>query len=193
MTWPAKHLTADDLDAFHSEALSGDVRLHLETCEACRRLIANDRFVLDQLAGLPAYQPAVGFIDRVMRRVAIGAPAKVPVLSFPRLTRRQVGAISALVAVMMLSVIWSAANRPVLESWLDGITATLWATATNAITLVSAQVAEHPWFEWVRQFFGSPVRLALIVTTILVAYGSGLIALRRMVTPTSGAVPNANV
>src|SRR5262245_49484861 len=114
MTWPTKHLTADDLDAFHSEALSGDVRLHLETCDDCRRLITNDRFVLDQLGRLPAYQPSLSFAERVMTRVSIGAPAKVPVLSFPRLTRRQLAAISTLAAVMVLSVAWSAINRTAL-------------------------------------------------------------------------------
>lgn len=189
--WPTKHLTADDLDAFHSEALSSEMRLHLETCEECRRLVLLDRQVLDLLAQVPSYGPSNAFADRVMAGVRIGSPAPVPVLSFPRFTKRRIAAMVGLAAGMVASVGWSAANRPLLESWLDGSAAALWDWGTvlwqNGLTYLAAQ----PWFESLRSASGSPVRLAAVGALTIGLYATGLLTLRRLVTPSAGSVSNA--
>ena len=113
--WPTMHFTADDLDAFHTEALSNEMRLHLETCDQCRRLVVEDRELLTRLDALGDYGPHAGFADRVMARVAIGGPIAVPVLSFPRFTAQRIAAMIALAAGLVASVAWSAANRALLS------------------------------------------------------------------------------
>ncbi len=190
-TWPKNHLTADDLDAFHSEALSSEMRLHLETCEDCRRLVVLDRQVLEMLGRAPSYAPSAEFADRIMARVQVGKPAPVPVLSFPRWTRRRIAAMVGVAAGMAASVAWSAVNRQLLESWLDGSTAALWNTGAvlwqNGLTYLAAQ----PWFEGIRSLVGSPVRLGAIGALTIALYATGLLTLRRLVTPSAGSVSNA--
>src|SRR5512147_1165814 len=75
--WPVNHLTADDLDAFHSASLSDAAREHLDECEACRTMAHLDAMVLSRLAALPAYAPNPGFADQVMARVHRPEPAIV--------------------------------------------------------------------------------------------------------------------
>jgi hypothetical protein len=188
--WPTNHLTADDLDAFHSEALSSEMRLHLETCEDCKRLVVLDREVLQLLSRLPAHEPRVGFADRVLARVTVGAPAPVPVLSFPKLTRRRVAALSALAAGMVASVAWSAANRPALQQWLEGAGASLWSWGTSTWESGWSFLTAQPWFETIRVASGTPIRIAALAAVGVGLYAVGLVALRRLVTP-SGAVSNA--
>ena len=179
--WPTQHFTADDLDAFHTEALSNEMQLHLETCEDCRRLAVLDRRVLAMMDRLPSFGPRDGFADRVMARVTVGSPAPVPVLSYPKLTRRRIAALSALAAGMVASVAWSTINRGLLESWLDRTS--LWQ---QGLSLLAAQ----PWYDSIRSVSGEPVRLAVIAACTIGLYATGLIALRRLVTPT-GSVSNA--
>jgi hypothetical protein len=191
--WPTKHLTTDDLDAFHSEALPGEMRLHLETCEDCRYLVAADRELVNLLGHLPAYEPHQGFADRVMTRVAINEPAPVPVLSFPKLTRRRVAAMSALAAGICLSVAWSVTNRAVLDGWLATVQAGAADAGWTAFRALAANVTEQSWYESLRQFVGTPSRVAMVATATLVLYLSGLAALRRLITPSGPAVSNAGI
>jgi len=190
-TWPTKHFTADDLDAFHSEALSSEMRLHLESCPDCQKLAKLDREVLALLRELPSYAPRADFGERVMSRVTVEKPGPVPVLSFPRLTRRRIAALTALAAGMVASVAWSSSNRVLLDAWLDGTAASLfnWGSALwqNGVAELTAQ----PWFETVRQVSDTPLRLALAAVAMVGLYGSGIFALRRLVTPSAGTVSNA--
>ncbi len=43
---PINHLTADDLDAFHSASLTDLARAHLEECQECRSMALLDRIIL---------------------------------------------------------------------------------------------------------------------------------------------------
>lgn len=190
-TWPPKHLTADDLDAFHSEALGSDVRAHLDTCAECRDLVVLDRRVLAMLAQMPSLAPRAGFADGVLSRVRIADPTPVPVLSYPRLTRGRAAAIVATVVGMAASAAWSVANRSLLDAWLDRTATGLLNTGTalwqNGLTFVASQ----PWFETVRQLSGTPARLVLASVVAVGVYATGLVALRRLVTPSTGTVSNA--
>lgn len=190
-TLPMKHLTADDLDAFHSEAIGSDMRNHLDRCDDCRELVVLDRKVLAMLSRMPDLQPRSGFADRVMERVAVAPPVTVPVLSYPRFTRRRLAGITALATGMAASAAWSVANRAALDAWLDRVGAGLlgWGTALwqNGLGFVSSQ----PWFDTVRELPDAPGRLALGALLICGAYASGLFALRRLVTPSTGTVSNA--
>lgn len=190
--WPTQHLTADDLDAFHSGALSSEMRLHLETCDACRALGANDFEVVSALERLRPFAPAPGFVDRVMAQVVVGQPARVPLLSFPTLSRRRLAAVGALAAGLAASVVWSAANRTELEAWLNGIGAGLVQAGWAAVRSAAAAVAQQPWFETVRSGWLVPGRLAVAGGALVLAYGSGILALRRLLTPSAGPVSNAS-
>lgn len=188
---PTTHFSADDLDAFHTEALSSEMRLHFETCPDCRRLAALDREVLSMMNRLPSYGPRDGFGDRVMARVQIASPAPVPVLSFPRLTTPRRAALGALAAGMLVSVAWSVANRSLLDAWLDGTGAALWHSGTAFWQQTLAALTAAPWFETLRQLSATPVRLVAGGLLAFGLYAGGLMALRRLVTPSAGTVSNA--
>lgn len=190
MKSPPNHLTADDLDAFHTEALRSEMRIHLESCEDCRRLVILDRDVLSQMNRLPSYGPRPGFADRVMARVAIAVPAPVPVLSYPKLTSRRIGSLVALAAGMVVSVAWSAANRSLLDGWVAGAESALWSSGTALWHQTLAVLTGTSWFESLRQLTGAPVRLAATAILIVGSYAGGVVALRRLAMP--GAGPGAN-
>jgi hypothetical protein len=190
--WPTKHFTAEDLDAFHTEALSNEMRLHLETCEQCRHLVVTDRELLALLSGLGSYGPSQGFEDRVMARVAMSGPARVPVLSFPRFTPRRLAGLGSLAAGLVASVAWSAANRTALDGWLAGVGTNLVATGWSWVRAAGAILTEQPWFGTVAETWDSPVRIAATAAAFLGAYALGLIALRRLITPSADPVSGAS-
>lgn len=189
--WPTKHFTADDLDAFHVEALNSEMRLHLETCEDCRRLVVADRFVLDALGRLESFSPRAGFADRVMARIEIARPSPAPVLSFPRFTRPRIAAVAAVAAGVVASVAWSAANRATLDAWVNTAGAETARAAWLALRGLAANVAGQPWFEAIRAGVMAPGRLAIGAVIGIAVYASGLLALRRLMTPSADTVPHA--
>ena len=193
MTPLPTHFSADDLDAFHSGALNRDSQLHLETCDACRQLVVSDRFVLDALGRLARYQPRTGFSDLVMTRITVGQPAAVPVLSYPRFTRRRIAALVALAAGIVLSVAWSATNRSLLDGWLTGTGAAFFASGRASVEFLLRGVAQQSWYQTIREIALSPVRVALVAGATVALYGSGLMALRRLITPSGGPVSNAGI
>jgi hypothetical protein len=186
--WPTQHFTAEDLDAFHVEALSSEMQLHLETCDECRRMVALDRKVLAMMTRLPSYGPKDGFADRVMARVVVGSPAPVPVLSYPKLTRPRLVALTALAAGLVASIAWSSANRAILDGWLDGGGATVWNWGNTIWQQSVAFLASQPWYEGLRAMSAGPGRMAILAVATIGLYTSGLIALRRLVAPSSGSV-----
>jgi hypothetical protein len=191
-TWPTAHLTGDDLDALHSEACSAEVKLHLETCDACRSLADSDHALLTALEQLQPYDVPPSFVDRVMERVVVLDPAPVPVLSFPALNRpRRVGLL-AVAAAMFLSVVWAATNRTVLDTWLTSITAELTRVGWLTLRAAAATIADQPRVESLEGTWFTPLRIAGLAVAGALAYGSGLFALRRLLTPSAGPVSNAN-
>ena len=186
----SNHFTADDLDAFHTGALSAEVRLHLETCVECKLLVAADRQVLELLGSMTILAPSAGLVDRVISQVQIAEPVPVPVLSYPKFTRPRIAAAVALAAGMIASVGWSSVYGALLQQWLDGSTAALWNFGTSAWQTAAGILTSQPWFESARQFSDAPFRLALFAAVLVGCYGTGLLALRRLVTPAAGTVPN---
>jgi hypothetical protein len=190
---PTLHLTVDELDAFHSGALSREARFHLETCSACQALATSDRDLVSHLERVSVLGPTAGFADRVMSRVTVAEPVVVPVLSFPTLTRRQVFALAALAAGIVISVAWSATNRPFLDALLSGTGAGLADAGWAAFRGIAAVVSEQPWFETVRRTATAPFPIALISFTTVAIFASGLVVLRRLVSPSAATVSSAGV
>lgn len=191
--WPVNHLTADDLDAFHSASLSPLAREHLAECEECRTMAQLDRVVLSALASLPSYAPSPRFADLILERVHRPASAPGRVLA-PRL--RTSWLRPALAASLFLglgaSIVWSLFNRGLLLSWIQLSAAETGRTLWLGVRVVATNVTAQPWYAPLRDFASSPGRVALLVLGLLITYAAALYALRRLLTPPSRPVPHAN-
>jgi hypothetical protein len=190
--WPINHLTAEDLDAFHSASLSAEARAHLDECEECRTMAELDRVVIDALAALPALAPHHGFADRVMTTVRQPAPAfvRVPASRGAR-TWVRLAAAAMLVVSLGASIVWSLSNRDLLQSWIQLSTAETGRMLWLGVRVMATNLTAQPWYAPVREFVSSPGRLAVLVAGALVAYGAALAALRRLLTPPSVPVRHA--
>ena len=187
MTWPIQHLTADDLDAFHSASLSIAAREHLDECAECRALVTTDAALLKALAALPALEPSAGFADRVMARVEVKRPALVRV----RVPSRVALAATLLVA-LGASIGWSLFNRAQLASWLDQSATLIGRAVWDAVRGVASNLTEQPWFAGLRGFASSTARVVLAGGGLLIAYGAAVYALRRLLVPPSRPVAHAD-
>ena len=190
--WPINHLTAEDLDAFHSASLSVEARAHLDECEECRTMAELDRVVINALAALPALGPHHGFADRVMTRVRQPVPAvvRVPASRGAR-TWVRLAAAAMLVVSLGASIVWSLSNRDLLQSWIQLSTAETGRMLWLGVRVMATNLTAQPWYAPVREFVSSPGRLAVLVAGALVAYGAALAALRRLLTPPSVPVRHA--
>ena len=187
MTWPIKHLTADDLDAFHSASLSVEDQKHLEECEDCRALVQQDSALLAALASLPRFEPSSGFADRVMARVE---PARAGGAVVPLLRRRRLAIAATLAVSLGASVVWSWFNRDLLLSWLNQSAAAVGSTMWTAVRVAAVNLTEQSWFAGLADFASSSGRLALAAGGLLVGYGAALFGLKRLLVPPSRPVPD---
>lgn len=187
MTWPTQHLTADDLDAFHSASLNATARQHLEECADCRSLAHSDRALLDALAALPAFEPAGGFADRVMARVARPGAAVVPLFR-----RRRLALAATVVLAVGASAVWSVFNREVLLSWLDQSATAAGNTLWTGVRVAAVNLTEQRWFAGLAEFASSSGRVALAAGGLLVGYGAALFGLKRLLVPPSRPVSHVN-
>jgi predicted anti-sigma-YlaC factor YlaD len=190
--WPINHLTADDLDAFHSASLTDLARAHLEECEECRSMALLDRSILNALATLPGYAPRPEFAAAVMARVRRPEPALAR-SSRPRSPAAWGKAALAAMVVVSLgaSIVWSLLNRDLLLSWINTTTAETGRTIWLGVRVVATNVTAQPWYAPLREFASSPGRLVALVSGSLVLYGAALVALRRLLTPPSRPVSHA--
>jgi predicted anti-sigma-YlaC factor YlaD len=191
--WPANHLTADDLDAFHAASLTAAAKEHLEACEECRTMALLDRALLDALAALPSYAPRPEFAERVMARVRRPEPAAVRRL-IPRTRAVWVKAAVAASVVVSLgaSIVWSLFNRELLLSWINTSAAETGRTIWLGVRMVATNLTAQPWYDPLREFASSPGRLAAVGSGVLVIYGAAVYAMRRLLTPPSRPVPHAH-
>jgi hypothetical protein len=182
------HLTPDDLDALLLGTEQEGVHFHLETCAECRALVVADRNVVVALESLPALAPRAGFADRVMAGVTrpVAVPRRLPAL-----------ARAAAVALVFLSglagsISWTLANQPMLLGWRN--TGIRWAEGWIQVGLSGlwAELSRQSWFGAMQSAFGSPTRLAVALTGMLLIYAAGLVALRRLTAlPSSGTASHA--
>jgi hypothetical protein len=191
--WPINHLTADDLDAFHSASLTDQAREHLEECEECRSMALLDRSILDALATLPSYAPRPEFAARVMARVRRPEPA---VVRFFRPRSRaawgRVAWAATVVVSLGASIVWSLFNRDLLLSWINTSAAETGRTVWLGVRVVVTNLTAQPWYAPLREFAASPGRLVALASGSLVVYGAAFVALRRLLTPPSRPVPHAH-
>jgi len=193
MKWPINHLTADDLDAFHTASLTDQAREHIEECAECRHMALLDHAVLNALAALPSYAPAPVFADHVMARVRRPESALARLLA-PRSSAawRRLAVAASIVVSLGASVVWSLLNRDLLLSWIDTSAAETGRTIWLGVRVVATNVTAQPWYAPLRDFVSSPGRLVALVSGSLVMYAVALAALRRLLTPPSRPVPHAH-
>ena len=188
MTWPIQHLTAEDLDAFHSASLNPTAAKHIQECQECRTLLEQDRVLVEALESLPLFDARADFADRVLERVGTPAPAlarRIP------LRRRFALAASVLVA-LGASAGWALFNRGLLLSWMDGLAAgsgrALWMT----VAAVADNLADLAQVSPVADLASSPGRLALVGTALVIGYAAAMVALRRLLLLPGRPAPHAN-
>src|ERR1051325_5768232 len=190
--WPINHLTAEDLDAFHSASLSDEMREHLDECAECRAMAELDRVVLAGLAALPVLAPREGFADRVIAAVHQAPPVRAPRLVPSGRTRWiRLAAAASVVGSLGASITWSLLNRDLLLSSTHFSTAEPGRLLWLGVRVVATNLTAQPWYSSLRELVSSPGRLAAVVSGSLVVYGAALAALRRLLTPPSRPVPHA--
>jgi hypothetical protein len=184
--WPLNHLTAEDLDAFHSASLSTAAQQHLEECAECRTLVQQDRALLAALAGLPSFEPSAGFAERVMTRVQVSsaAPAR-------RFAPQRVALAATLLLALGASIGWSLLNRALLLGWLNHSAAGIGRALWMGVRIVATNLSDQAWFSSLRALLSSSGKVALAGGVLLLAYGAALYALRRLLAAPGPAVPHA--
>lgn len=191
--WPINHLTADDLDAFHTASETAQARTHIGECAECRSMVETDRMVVQALAALPAFSPRLDFADRVLARVRRPEPILVRLLRPASWAGgRRLAIAAALVVSLGASILWSLFNRGLLLSWFQLAAEETGRTLWLGVRVVATNLAAQPWYLPLRDFASSPGRLALLVGGSLLAYVAALVAFRRVLSLPSGPVSHAN-
>ena len=192
----AEHLTPDDLDLWIAgEPLPAVRQSHLRNCPQCQELADAERVLVLRLQALPLYNPAIGFADRVMRRVDL------PVTSVAgawRLWRTRVfanplgvaasGGVAMLIGgSMAASAAWAAANQDVITGVGPWALAHGQQLLWQGVDLAGALLREQSWYAPLRAAL-TPARLAALGGVALGLYAAGMMALRRLLAlPTQAA------
>ena len=194
------HLTPEDTDAWLAGALARAALEHLAGCPACRERAETERDVVSLIAALPLMSPTPGFADRVMARVAIPQPRTVRTLDVIRrrvfASRRSLAfAASLLVLVagsMAGSIVWTLGHQETLAALGAWLTAQAGQVAWLGVRGIASNFIEQPWFAGLRALAASPGRLWLATALALVAYLSGVLALRRLLALPTPRVAHAS-
>jgi|SRR6476661_2143566 hypothetical protein len=195
------HLTPEDLDAWLVGALAPAMQEHLAGCPACQERADTEREILGLIAGLPLVGPAPGFADRVMARVAVAQPLRVRTIDLVRqrvfASRRTLAFATSLLVVvigsMAGSIVWTLGHQETLAALGSWLTAQAGQAAWLGVRGVASNFIEQPWFEGFRALASSPARLAIASGLALLAYLSGVLALRRLLALPTPQVAHAGV
>jgi hypothetical protein len=173
---PGPHLSPDDVESWLSGILDAERTRHLDLCQECFDRAQVEREIVEQLAALPLMAPSSGFADRVMASVSVK----------PRLfaTRRSIaiaaGLALAVVGSMAASIAWTLANQEVLASVGQWILAQGAQAGWLALRGLASNFIEQPWYASARALAEHPGWLAAATGGALLAYLSGVFALRRL-------------
>lgn len=181
----AKHLTADELDAFLTESSSHLVASHVATCLACAAMVERDRHLVGAMAALPYFTVPPGFSDRVMAQVAVASASVATAvgISTPRSAaarRRALGAVLLAGGGIAAGFVWASAHPAAALRWstpaLQDAGHTLWVSLQTIVANATGQ----PWFSSVRDTLATPIRAFAATAGIAGAYAFGLMGLRRL-------------
>lgn len=194
------HLTPEDFDAWLAGALAPASQEHLAGCPTCLERADTEREVVALIAGLPLMTPASGFADRVMARVALAQPATVSTLELIRrrvfASRRSLafaaGLLAVVVSSMAGSIVWTLGHQDTLAALGAWLSAQAAQAAWLGVRGVASNFIEQPWFAGFRTLAASPARLWIATALALVAYLSGVLALRRLLALPTPRVAHAS-
>jgi len=185
---PGPHLSPADVENWLSGILDAERARHLDLCPECFDRAQVEREIVEQIAALPPMGPAVGFADRVMASVTIADPFALR--SFQTLrqrifaTRRSITIAASLALVlvgsMAASIAWTMANQEVLASVGNWVLAQGTQAGWLALRGLASNFIEQPWYESARALVDHPGRLAIALGVAMLAYLSGVFALRRL-------------
>lgn len=199
MTFDTLHLTLDDFDALIDGQLDIVKLRHLDTCGECRDFVRAERELAARLAALPLFAPSEQFAERVMRAIVPAGASMVPARAGWRariLGSRRSLALAASLTVAVLgsmgaSIAWSLSHPDALASagnWLLSEAGTwLWVGVRG----LASNLFEQPWYDRVRSTLGSPERLAIFSGSLSLAYLTGVLTLRRLMTAPASGVTRA--
>lgn len=193
---PGPHLSPDDVELWLSGTLDAERTRHLELCAECFDRVQAEREIVEQLSALPLMAPSADFEDRVMARVTVADPfalrsLRQRVFASRRSMAVAAGLVLALVGSMAASVAWSLANQEVLASAGSWLLAQGAQAGWLALRGLASNFIEQPWYESARAFADNPARLSAALGAVVLAYLSGMLALRRLLALPSQQVAHA--
>jgi hypothetical protein len=188
------HLTPEDLDAWLAGALAPAAQEHLAGCPACQERADTEQEIVALISGLQ-------LADRVMARVTVPQPLQVRTLDLLRrrvfTSRRSMafaaGLLLVIVGSMAGSVVWTLGHQETLTALGSWLTAQAGQAAWLGVRGVASNFIEQPWFAGFRELASSPARLAIASGLALLAYLSGVLALRRLLALPTPQVAHAGV
>lgn len=194
------HLTLEDLDAWLAGTLAPAAEAHLAGCPSCRERAETEGEVVALISALPLMGPTADFADRVMARVAVVQPLRMRTIDLIRqrvfASRRSLAfAASLLVLVagsMAGSVVWTLHHQETLTALGTWLTAQAGQAAWLGVRGVASNFIEQPWFAGFKAMAASPERLGIVTGLALVAYLSGVLALRRLLALPTPRVAHAS-
>ena len=182
-----KHLTADELDALHTDSSSHLIASHIATCPACAAMVERDGKLVALLAALPYFDVSAGFSDRVMRGLAPRQAPEVaaPVIASPRVVaarRRAIGTLLLAGGGVAAGFAWATAHPADALRWsapaLQDTGHALWLSLQTVV----ANATEQPWFSSVQDAMATPARALFALAAAAGAYAVALVGLRRLMT-----------
>jgi anti-sigma factor RsiW len=128
-------LKISDLYEYLEDGLSpertNEVKEHLRFCRGCRRAVKERRVIAEAASTLPPFEVPEDFPERVMSRIS-GLRT--------RSSGWLIGLVSGSSLLTLISVIWIASGRNVLEFFASA-SQTFWETAKNAAVLTAKLAA----------------------------------------------------
>jgi len=197
---PGPHLTPDELDAWLAGMLPAPAQEHLAHCAACRERAEMEREVVHLLQAVPLLSPTPGFADRVMARVTVPEPVRVPALAGVRralATRRGIAVAAGLVVLLLGSmagsIAWMLASQTTLVAVGQWMLGQAGHAAWIGVRGVASTLMEQPWFASLQGLAADPGRLGIASGVAIAAYLVGLLALRRLLALPTQQVAHAGV
>ena len=182
------HLSPEDFDAWLAGALAPAAQEHLAGCLACRERAETEREVVALVEALPLMTPTPGFADRVMARVTIPSAVHERTLDLLRrrvfATKRSLAIAAGLLVLvagsMAGSIVWTLGHQETLAALGGWLSAQAGQAAWLGVRGIASNFIEQPWFAGLKALAGSPGRLGIASAVTLLAYLSGVLALRRL-------------
>lgn len=190
----AGHLSGEDLELWVTGELPATREHHLRSCPDCQALANQERLLVLQLERLPLFDPAPGFIERVLDRVDVPVTSAAGAVALwrSRIERHPVAVALATGAAVMLggSVAASAAWASGNQELITGAGRWLLANGEQWFWVGVGTIEAQAWYQALRSVI-TPGRAVAAVAGITALYAAGIVTLRRLIALPQGQVARA--